>query len=437
MKKTIIFALTLAFFCFVFAAFTNSFAFGQSPEPQSSPNVTQSAPQAPVAVPEPDEKAMAYYNSGIVLWVVNTLLGFIVPILFLVTGFSAKIRDWSAKISQKWYLTVTVYFIIFFVINYLISLPMDFYQEYLRQHEYGLSNQTFSRWLTHSLTAQTVGLVSFGLLLWCPYLLLRKSPRRWWLYTGILLIPFYCLVMLLTPIFIDPLFNNFGDMKNKELEAKILALADRAGIEGSRVYEVDKSADTKAVNAYVTGFMHTKRIVLWDTIISKLDEEELLFVMGHEMGHYVLGHVIRGLIFLSVMTFIILYLLYKISDILIKRFGAGWGFSELYDPAAMPLIILLIGVMSFVFSPLALWYSRSSEHEADRFALEITHSNHAGATAFVKLQTENLSNPRPGVIMKVLRASHPPIGERIDFCNTYKPWEKGEPLQYGDLFKEK
>lgn len=435
--KNITLVICLVVFCFALITTNQNFVYGQSQDSKSPPTITKEADQTPVAVPEPSEKAMDYYNGGITLWIVNTILGFLIPFLFLITRFSAKIRDWSSKVSEKWYLSVTIYFVIFFLINYLIGLPMDFYQDYLRQHDYGLSNQTFSRWLTNSLIAQLIGLVTFGLLLWIPYLLLRKSPRRWWLYTGILLIPFYCLVMLVTPIFIDPLFNDFGEMKNKELETKILALADRAGIEGSRVYEVEKSADTKTVNAYVTGFMHTKRIVLWDTIIAKLDEEELLFVMGHEMGHYVLGHVIRGLFLLSVMTFILLYLVYKISDVLIKRYGESWGFKELYDPAAMPLIILVIGVLAFVFSPLALWYSRSSEHEADRFALEITRSNHSGATAFVKLQTENLSNPRPGTLIKILRASHPPIGERIDFCNTYKPWETGEPLQYGDLFKEK
>lgn len=428
--KKIICLIGLGLFVFLFVYNEQNEIFGQSQTDNLS-----SAQQTAVSVPEPSEKALAYYNSGNILWIINTLLGAIIPILFLQTRLSTKIRDFSQKISNRWYFTITIYFVIFLILNYLITFPLDFYQGFIRQHSYELSNQSFPRWLTNSLIELAVTLISGSILLWIPYLILRKSPLRWWLYTGILLIPFYCLVILITPIFIDPLFNQFGEMKNKDLEAKILKLADRAGIEGSRVFEVDKSADTKTVNAYVTGFMNTKRIVLWDTIISKLDEDELLFVMGHEMGHYVLGHVWKGLVFLSIITFILLYLVYKISTLLMNRFGKYWGFTELFDPAALPLLILVTGILTFLFSPLALWYSRNAEHEADRFAIEITRSNRAGATAFVKLQTENLSNPQPSELIKFFRASHPPIGERIDFCNEYKPWEKGEPLQYGYLFK--
>jgi STE24 endopeptidase len=414
--------------------------FGQTEIQQPTENkmVSQSVQTAnPVVVPSPSEKAMSYYNSGIVLWIVGMILGLLIPFLFLQTRASAKIRDFSQKIGRKWFFAITIYFIIFLVLTYIIGLPLDFYQDYLREHDYGLSNQSFGRWFSNSLITLVVSIVVGSLFLWIPYLLLRKSPRRWWLYTGVLLIPFIFLAVLVTPVWINPLFNNFGEMKDKQLEAKILALADRAGIEGSRVYEVDKSADTNAVNAYVTGFMSTKRIVLWDTILKKLDERELLFVMGHEMGHYVLGHVWKGILFSIVLIFITLFLAYKTSDFLIKKYGARWGFSELSDPAAFPLILLIISVFSLLISPLTLAYSRYAEHEADRFAIEITRDNQAGATAFVKLQTENLSNPRPSEIIKILRASHPPIGERVDFCNSYKPWETGEPLKYGDLFKER
>lgn len=423
------------FFALIFAVSI----FGQAGTSQPTENkaISQSIQsQTPVAVPSPDEKAMNYYNSGIVLWIVGIVLGLLIPFLFLQTRASAKIRDFSEKLGRKWFFAITIYFIIFLVLTYLIGLPLDFYQDYLREHEYGLSNQSFGRWLSNSLISLLISLVVGSLFLWIPYLLLRKSPRRWWLYTSILLIPFIFLAVLVTPVWINPLFNNFGDMKDKQLEAKILALADRAGIEGSRVYEVDKSADTNAVNAYVTGFMSTKRIVLWDTILKKLDERELLFVMGHEMGHYVLGHVWKGILFSIILIFITLFLAYKTSDFLVNRYGAHWGFSKLSDPAAFPLILLIISVFSLLISPLTLAYSRYAEHEADRFAIEITRDNQAGATAFVKLQTENLSNPRPGAIIKFLRASHPPIGERVDFCNTYKPWETGEPLRYGNLFKD-
>ncbi len=154
------------------------------------------------------------------------------------------------------------------------------------------------------------------ILVWVPYLLLARSPRRWWLYTAILSVPFLFVTLLVEPIWIDPLFNKFGPMKNKPLERSILALADRAGIEGSRVFEVDKSVHTKALNAYVKGVLQSKRIVLWDTLIARLDEPELLVVMGHEMGHYVLGHVVRSIWLSSIVTLAGLFL--------VDRIGAGW-----------------------------------------------------------------------------------------------------------------
>lgn len=422
----------LAFVFFALISFFQVEALAQSPTPTIETNQIQNLP---VAVPEPSEKAIAFYNSGVVLWIINNILGLLIPFLFLQTKLSAKIRDLAVKFSGKWVLTLVIYFIIFVILNYLVTLPLDFYQGFVRQHDYGLSNQTFARWFTNSLLEQIVALFIGCLFLWIPYLLLRNSPKRWWLYTSILLVPFYCFGILLSPVFIDPLFNNFGEMKNKALEKRILALAERAGIEESRVFVVDKSADTKALNAYVTGFMNTKRIVLWDTIIEKLDEEELLFVMGHEMGHYSLGHVWHGLTVLSILTFIFAFLVYKISAILIGKYGHNWGFSDLGDPAAMPLIILIVGFLFLVITPIGFAYTRYSEHESDRFGLEITRNNQACATSFVKLQTENLIIPRPNWLMKIVRSTHPPIGERIDFCNEYRPWEEGKPLYYQHLFK--
>jgi STE24 endopeptidase len=232
--------------------------------------------------------------------------------------------------------------------------------------------------------------------------------------------------MLFMPVLYDPLFNKFGPMKNKELEHSILSLARRAGIEGSRVFEVDKSADTNAVNAYVTGFWQTKRIVLWDTTIKKLTEPELLVVMGHEMGHYALGHVVRSILLSSIVTFIGLFLVDRVGRWLVHRYRDRLGFDHLADIASVPLMIMLLEAALLLLSPVGLAYSRYQEHEADRYALELTRSNHAAGTAHVKLLTENLGNPRPGLLYKIFRASHPSAGERIDFANSYHPWRRDE-----------
>ena len=397
--------------------------------------VTQKNDGGPVAVPEATPDAMRYYHSGNILWIVDQIWGLLVPACILFTGFSARIRNAARRIGRSWLGTIIVYFILYALLLYLLNWPLDFYQGFIRQHDYGMSNQDFARWLGDSLKGLLVVLVAGGLFLWVPYLLIKKSPDRWWLYTAALAVPFIFFVVLVTPIWIEPLFNNFYEMKNKDLEAKILALARRAGIDEEKVFEVDKSNDTKAVNAYVTGFLGTKRIVLWDTAVAKLDERELLFVMGHEMGHYVLNHIVMGVLFGSMLILAGLYAVHRISAILIRRYQERFGFDRLSDIASLPLLILLGSLLNLVLAPAIMGFSRYVEHEADRFGLEITQDNHAAAMGFVKLQQENLGNPRPGWLVKIWRASHPPLGERVEFSNSYRPWAAGEPLRYGHLFR--
>jgi STE24 endopeptidase len=407
-----------------------------APAPETATAATATAADTgPVTVPPASEKAMQYYRSGNVLWVIGTLWGLAVPALLLFTGFSARMRDAARKIGRNWFFTVAVYGLLFTLVGFVLDLPLSWYEDFVRPHAYGLSDQTAAKWWSDAFTSLAVGGLFTALILWFPYLLLRKSPRRWWLYTGLATIPLLAVLLLVTPIWIEPLFNKFGPMKDKGLETQILSLADRAGIEGSRVYEVDKSVDTKTVNAYVTGFLSTKRIVLWDTILAKLDPPEILFAMGHEMGHYVLGHTWQLIILGSALALLGLWVVHRTAHALIARHQGRFGFSELSDVASAPLMALLFSLVALVLTPAILTFGRHVEHEADRFGLEITRDNHDCATAFVKLQSENLANPRPGLLYKLWRSDHPPVGERIDFCNEYRPWEKGEPLRYGDLIR--
>jgi Zn-dependent protease with chaperone function len=273
------------------------------------------------------------------------------------------------------------------------------------------------------------------LFLWVPYLLLARSPRRWWLYTTLLSLPFSFFVMLIAPIWIDPMFNEFGPLKDKALERRILAQAERAGISGGRIFEVNKSVDTKALNAYVKGFLDTKRIVLYDTLLDRLDDGEVLAVLGHEMGHYALGHVSRSILLSSTVVLLSLLLVDRGGRWLIGRFSSRFGFDRLSDVASVPLLALLLQVASLLFSPAVMAYSRFQEHEADGFALELTRANRSAASAFVKLQTENLGVPWHGTFEKLWRATHPSIGERITYCNRYHPWTEGLPLRYGAYFR--
>ncbi|HEY4590505.1 MAG TPA: M48 family metallopeptidase [Thermoanaerobaculia bacterium] len=399
---------------------------------QAPAGAAAQASSAPVPVPPASEKAMRHYRTGNVLWVIDTLWGLLVPALLLFTGFSARMRDAARTVGRNWFFTVAVYGILFTLVMAVLSLPFDYYEGFVRPHAYGLSDQTAAKWWSDHLTGLLIGCAGVALLLWIPYLLLRKSPRRWWLYSGLTAFPLLTLLLFITPIWIEPLFNQFGPMKNKALESQILALADRAGIEGGRVYEVNKSVDTKTVNAYVTGFGGSKRIVLWDTTLAKLAPPEVLYVMGHEMGHYVLGHTWQLILLGTALALFGAWVIHLTAGELIARYRDRFGFAELADVASLPLMGLLLGVVSLVISPAVLAFGRHVEHEADRFGLEITRDNHDCATAFVKLQQENLSNPRPSLLYKLWRADHPPLGERIDFCNEYRPWETGQPLRYGD-----
>ncbi|MBI3403123.1 MAG: M48 family metallopeptidase [Acidobacteria bacterium] len=389
----------------------------------------------PVEVPPPTEKALQYHASGNILWAVEQAWSFLILIVLLATGLSARLRDWSQRIGRKWFFTLAVYFILFTIITSVVDLPRAYYVEFVRQHAYGLSNQTLQKWWTDTLTSLGVACVIGPLVIWVPYLLLRKSPTRWWLYSAVALIPFIIAGNLIAPIWIAPLFNRFEPMQDKALETRILALADRAGIDGSRVFQVNKSVDTKTLNAYVAGMFGTKRIVLWDTIIRRMNERELMFVMGHEMGHYALGHTWQLIALSSFTIMLSFYVAYRTAGAVLARYSARFGFASLSDIASLPLLLALTGVFSFVTTPFENAFTRHVEHEADRFGLEITQTNHSAAAAFVKLQTDVLGVPRPGLLYKIWRESHPPLGERIDFANDYHPWRSGQPLVYGDVFK--
>ncbi len=411
-------------------AATDAQAASAAPGTDASADASQ-----PVAVPTPSEKAMRYYRSGNVLWLIDNAWGLLVPLVLLVTGLSSRMRDLAARIGRRRFLAIAVYGVLFVLATSIVGLPLAWYEGFVRPHAYGLSEQTTAKWWRDQATGVGLGCVFVALTLWFPYWLLRRSPRRWWLWTGLASAPLLALILLIAPLWIDPLFNEFGPMKDRALEAQIVALAERAGIQGSRVFEVQKSVDTKTVNAYVTGFLGTKRIVLWDTILAKLGRREILFVMGHEMGHYVLGHVWQTIVAVALAVLIGLYVVHRTAGGVLRRFGARFGFGELADVASLPLLLLLFSLVGLALDPAILAFSRYTEHEADRFGLEITRDSHACGSAFVGLQHENLGNPRPGLLYKLWRADHPPLGERIDFCNEYRPWEKGEPLRYGERIR--
>jgi len=376
----------------------------------------------PVVVPPPSAQAVRYHRSGNIIWALEQLLGLALPAALLWSGLSARLRSAAAAVGRgHFYPTLVVYVALLSLLLTIVQLPLSYGVGYARERAYGLSEQTRRKWAGDQVKGFLVGLVVAAAVLWVPYLLLSASPGRWWIWTGALSLPFFVLVLLVTPVFIAPLFNKFGPMRDQTMEAEVLAVAAQAGVEGARVFEVEKSVDTKKVNAYVTGVGNTKRIVLWDTLLARLTPRQTRFVVGHELGHYVLHHVWRNILISAALTIAGLWGVHRTADLLLDRFGEQFGFTRLADVASMPLFMLLLSLFAAVITPALLALSRHHERAADRFGLDLTGDKQAAASAFVALQEQNLAVPRPGWLYKLFRASHPPIGERVDFINAYRP----------------
>jgi Zn-dependent protease with chaperone function len=291
-------------------------------------------------------------------------------------------------------------------------------------HHFGISNQTIGKWFKDygiSTLLMLIGGVSF---IWIFYLFLEKSPKRWWFYSSLTAIAITFFITFISPLWVDPLFNKIGPMKDKALEKELLALAEKAHVHNKTIYEIEKSADTKRSNAYVTGLFGSERIVIWDTLIAKNSKKELTFTMAHELGHYVLNHNWWFMLYFSLITFVVFYLTYLSSISILKKFHMKLGFNNLYNIASFPLFLILINFFTLLASPIFNDISREMEKDADRFGLNLTKDNQAAAELFANFATNDLANPDPGPIYTFWRGTHPSLKERIEFCNTYCPWKK-------------
>jgi Zn-dependent protease with chaperone function len=429
--------LTLCLLCFALTDVGSMAADGSQPG-LSSNTVERLATVesfAPVPVPEPSEKAVRFYRSGVAWWLAGEAWSWFVPALVLFTGFSGWLGRQAKRIG-RWEMPATfVFVLLYFLVAYVLSFPLNYFREYVRLHDYGQSNQTFARWLDHSLKGTLVDVVVYGTTFMVLRALIRRSPRRWWIYCSLFVGVVVFFMAFIQPIWIAPLFNHFGPMKDKKLEADIVALAQRAGVEDARIYEVDMSADTTAFDAYVAGLGSTRRIVLWDTMLAKADRDELRGVMAHEMGHYVLRHVPVSCLLIALTYAGTGWLVFRLGNRIISKSKKRLGFDSLSDLGAMPLLLLFSAVFAFLTAPLLNGVSRYHEHEADRFALELTHNNRARALYFVKSQQQNLFVSRPALFDQLWRGTHPSRAERIEFANTYHPWTTGQPGKYEHLFK--
>jgi STE24 endopeptidase len=338
-----------------------------------------------------------------------------VLVIVLKTGISARLRDVAKGASRWFFVGAVIYFALLSLVTTAFEFPLSFYAGYIVPHQFALTDQTFPSWLGDFAKEIAVDLV-IGCVLAALTLLAIRRVRQWWLALWLGSIPLIVLGVIVTPLIIDPLFNKFEPLKDVRLRNDLLAEASRAGIEGSRVYQVDKSKQTKEMNAYVTGVGPSKRIVMWDTLLKKLDHDEILATMGHEMGHYVLHHIWKGIAFGVAISFFGFF----IAQIIYERGLRWWGFTDRADPAALPWLLLTASVITFLLSPVTNGFSRHVEHEADRFGLELTHLNEAMATSFVKFAEDSKRDPNPPRFIEWWRYTHPAAQSRIDFALSYR-----------------
>ncbi|MEA2413727.1 MAG: endopeptidase [Thermoanaerobaculia bacterium] len=361
-----------------------------------------------------------------VLYFVDVVYGIGVLLLILRTGWSARMRAFASRHVRWPFVAAMLYFVFLSLVTAILTFPLDLYGGFIVPHQFDLTNQSFAAWMGDFGKALGVNIVIFTPIAAVALILIRRI-RHWWLALWIGSIPLIILGVLAQPLIIDPLFNNFQPLRDASLRQALIEEASRAGIENKRVYEVDKSKQTKEMNAYVTGIGPSARIVMWDTLLAKLDRDEILAVMGHEMGHYVLKHLWKGIAFTIAITFLGFFIAQRLFEWGLARWGVGWKISDRADPAALPWLLAVSSILAFLLSPVYSGYSRHVEHQADVFGLELTHLNEAMASSFVKFAEDSKADPRPPRFIEWWRYSHPSLGRRIDFVLTYKPWEKGQP----------
>ncbi|XOQ17302.1 MAG: Zn-dependent protease with chaperone function [Sporanaerobacter sp.] len=370
--------------------------------------------------PNISKEAYAYRKTNLKIWAVNLIVSFLIPLLILTTGLSSKIKAFAENRTNNRFYIILIYLVLYILIDFILTLPIRYYSGFVIKHRFGLSNQSIGRWAEIVFKEFGLNLVLSLLFMWFPFYLIYKSPNRWWLYLGLISIPVYFFSSFVSPMYIDPLFNKYTALEDKELERDIKVLLEKAKVGDAKIYQVNKSADTKEMNAYMTGVLKSKRIVIWDTTIENLEREEVVAIAAHEIGHYVKGHIWKSIILGGISSTLLLFLVDKTSLWLLKGSNGYFGFRHLYDIACLPLLIFVLNFYMFFASPIVSTYSRQLEWQADKFELELARNKEATASSLIKLHEGSLALPRPSNMYKIWYYSHPSCEERVNFALSYE-----------------
>jgi len=359
-------------------------------------------------------------------------------VLLLSLGVAVRMRRVAVAVSRNRWVQGLVFYFLFLAITSLLSLPLYIYAHHVSL-AYGQSVQQWGSWLADRGKGFLLTYVVGALLVMTLYFCIRRSPRRWWFWFWIPSIAAVVFGVFVSPILIDPLFNDFEPLQrsNPALVARLEEVVARGGIRipPDRMFLMKASAKVTGLNAYVTGIGVSKRVVVWDTSIAKATPDEISYIFGHETGHYVLNHIYKGIAFAAVGMLLAFFVGYHSVRWLIRRFGPSWGIAEQDDWAALVVIMLVFSVLSFLAEPIANGFSRAQEHAADVFGQEAIHGIVADpqATAehsFQVLGEESLDDPTPHPLVEFWTYSHPSTADRAAFAAAYDPWAPGRQPRY-------
>ncbi|MDQ0153795.1 M48 family metallopeptidase [Robertmurraya andreesenii] len=353
------------------------------------------------------------------LFFLSTPFEWLFYLIILITGLSNAFKKWAGQSSKYKMVQTAIYTIWLSFFAFVATFPLS-YISYSLSKSYNISTQSFPSWMKDELIDFWLSFGTMFIIVTVVYWLMKKSKKRWWLYAWGLSVPFTLFIMFLQPVVIDPLYNDFYPLKDKQLEAKILELASKANIPAEHVFEVNMAEKTNSLNAYVTGIGSNSRIVLWDTTLNRLSDDQILFIMAHEMAHYVEKHLYIGIAGYLLLSLVGLYITARLMEWIVNKWGEALKIPAVNDIRSFPLFLMILSMLMFASSPISNFVSRYQESRADHYAIEMTKNTEAGITTFQELSRAGLSQVNPPLLVKIFRYGHPTMLERISTIEEYE-----------------
>jgi Zn-dependent protease with chaperone function len=404
-------------------------AHAQTPPPAPSPTT-----QTYRLPPEKREKAIEYAHARYRLHFVDAAYGMLVLAGVIYLRIAPRIRDRAEAISRRRIAQAYLFTVLLLLLIDIANLPIAMYGHHLSV-KYEQSIQRWPSWFWDWTKGELISFAIVGVVVWILYGVIRRSPRRWWFWFWVAAVPMVIFLLFVSPLVIDPLFWRFEPLAQKQpaLTAEIARVVRRGGLEipPNHMFEMNASEKLNALNAYVTGIGASKRVVVWDTTIRRMNTGEILFVFGHEMGHYVLHHVWLGIAAACAGILFSLWIAWH----LVQRLLPAWSIRGVDDWASLPVLMLIAAVLGFLGEPAGNSFSRMLEHNADVYGLEVIHgivpdSPRAAANSFQILGEVGLSDPDPSPFIEFWLYDHPSIADRVKFAAEYNPWAPGQSPKY-------